>query len=103
MKRKWNLKRFSEIEAPKDRAEMLTWNCSSCYFGNWSPDNRSRSETGYCYHCTIRPPLYPSGHPTVCHYAVCAYFTEREKPHAQPLRHLSADDGSTVGTDIVKG
>ena len=99
----FNLDLEQETAKPQD--------CEHCLFGILSPDRfaqkkakrKDAKDAPPVHHCTINPPMYPSGHPVVEGKAVCTLFTERGEGHNQPLRSLTFPNGTPGFAVTMKG
>lgn len=81
--------------------------CENCLFGVLAPDRYTKGKpkktpTPPVWHCSINPPVYPSGHPVVEGSGVCSLYTTREDEPKQPLRSL-AFVGGIASPVSVKG
>ena len=84
--------------------------CENCLFGTLAPDRyqgkrgkRVKDASQLVYHCSINPPVYPSGHPVVEGSAVCSLYTTREDEPKQPLRALTFANDAPRFTVTMKG
>lgn len=102
---------LDEIFGGEEKVSIRDCKCALCRFSVLAPDRRTQGkkakrggeEPQPVQHCSIHPPVYPSGFPVVEAEAVCAMFTTRDDEPRQPLRSLTFPNGAPAFTLTMKG